>query len=164
MLHIKLKGITKCSNIVANILPADPPPSTLGIRSIGQNLIYAEHGHVAYQIKGNHEMLQHGSKYFARRPSHDPRRWGQKVKIQLFQNMVMLHIRLKGISTCSNMIENILPKIPSTPPDPGDGSIGQIQLFQNMFMLHIKELLALRGYFGPFWDKKNEIRFSPNSS
>ena len=26
MLHIKLKGITKCSSMVANILPADPSP------------------------------------------------------------------------------------------------------------------------------------------
>ena len=28
----------------------------------------------------------------------DPRGGGQKVKIQLFQNMVMLHIKLKGIT------------------------------------------------------------------
>ena len=48
MLHIKLNGITKCNNMVANILPADPP-------------------------------------------FHDP--VGQKDKIQLFQNMVMLHIK-----------------------------------------------------------------------
>ena len=31
-------------------------------------------------------MQQHGSKYWG---------WGQKVNIQLFQNMVMLHIKLK---------------------------------------------------------------------
>ena len=99
MFHIKLKGITKCSNIVANILPADPPPP-LGslMESIGQNSVFSEHGQVAYQIKGNHEMQQHGSKYFARRPppppsAHDPRGW-KKIKIQPFQNMVMLHIKL----------------------------------------------------------------------
>ena len=56
MLHIKLNRITKCSNMVANILP--PPP--LGIGSIGQTSSISEHGHVAYQIKGNHEMQQHG--------------------------------------------------------------------------------------------------------
>ena len=36
----------------------------------------------------------------------DPRGWGQKVKIQLFQNMVMLHIKLKGITntaTCKHI-------------------------------------------------------------
>ena len=56
MLHIKLKGITGTAtcNMVANIMPADPPPPT------------------------------------------DP--GGQKVKIQLFQNMVILHIKLKAIT------------------------------------------------------------------
>ena len=37
---------------------------------------------------------------------------GQKVKIQLFQNMVMLHINLKRIKKCSSMVANILPTIP----------------------------------------------------
>ena len=44
--------------MVANILPADPSLSH-----------FSEHGHVAYQIKdvayqikGNHQMQQHGSK------------------------------------------------------------------------------------------------------
>ena len=32
MLHIKLYGITKCSNMVANNLPADPPPPLLDPR------------------------------------------------------------------------------------------------------------------------------------
>ena len=41
-------------------------------------------------------MQQHGSKCFARRPPSRPMAWGQRVKIQLFQNMVMLHIKLKG--------------------------------------------------------------------
>ena len=48
-------------------------------------------------------MQQHGSKYFARRPPpppHDP--WG-RVKIQLFQNMVMLHIKLNGITNVANI-------------------------------------------------------------
>ena len=38
---------------------------------------------------------------FYQRPGSDPlgglRGWDQKVKIQLFQNMVMLHIKLKGL-------------------------------------------------------------------
>ena len=50
--------------MVANILPAYPLPKG----SIGQNSTFTEHGHVAYQIKWNHEMQQHGSKYFACRP------------------------------------------------------------------------------------------------
>ena len=64
----------------------------------GKIKLFSEHGHVAYQIKGNHRRsnMQHGSKYYARRPP-TPNPGGQKVKIQLFQNMVILHIKLKAI-------------------------------------------------------------------
>ena len=52
------KGNHKCTNMVANILPTEPPytPTTLGMRSIGQNSTFSEYGHVAYQIKLNHEI------------------------------------------------------------------------------------------------------------
>ena len=49
----------------ANILPADPhlrPPLPYRMGSKGQNSTVPEHGHVAYQIKWNHEMQQHGGK------------------------------------------------------------------------------------------------------
>ena len=68
MLHIKLKGIPKCSSMVTNILPADPS-QTLMFGSKGQNSKFPEHDHVAYQIKGNHQLQQHGSKHLAHRPS-----------------------------------------------------------------------------------------------
>ena len=61
---------------------------------------------------------------------------GVKGKIKLFQNMVMLHIKLKGITgtaTC-NMVANIMPADP--PTDPGGQKV-KIQLFQSMVMLHI---------------------------
>ena len=51
MLYIKLKGITKCSNTVANILPETPPPPTLWMGSIGQISTFSKHGHVATQVK-----------------------------------------------------------------------------------------------------------------
>ena len=35
------------------------PPPTLGLGSIDRKSTFSEHGHVAYQIKGNHEMQQH---------------------------------------------------------------------------------------------------------
>ena len=41
-------------------------------------------------------MHQLDSKYLARRPPPPPDPRGQKVKIQLFQNMVMLYNKLKG--------------------------------------------------------------------
>ena len=95
-------------------------------------------------------MQQHGSKCrqrnmsnlsFDRRPVSDP--WvdlggGVKGNIKLFQNMVMLHIKLKGITgaTTCNMVANIMP---ADPPDPGGQKQKvKIQLFQNMVILHIK--------------------------
>ena len=47
------------------------PPPNMGMWSIGQKSTFSEHGYIAYQIKGNHETQQHGSKYFACRP-HPP--------------------------------------------------------------------------------------------
>ena len=49
-------------------------------------------------------MQPHGSKYFPRRPPPPQGPRGQKVKIKLFQNIVMLHI--KGNRECSNMVAN----------------------------------------------------------
>ena len=52
MLHIRSKGITNAA-IVANILPADGRPDP-GDEVNRSNSFFSEHGHVAYQIKGNH--------------------------------------------------------------------------------------------------------------
>ena len=89
-------------------------------------------------------MQQHGSKYFAcRTPCHeDHRGWGQKAKVIFFPNMITLHIKLKGITKCNNMVANILPAEPHTlsplTPQPwGWDQKVKIQLNQNMAMLHI---------------------------
>ena len=42
-----------------------PPPPTQPLGSIGQNSTCSEHGPVAYQIKEESQMQQHGRKYFA---------------------------------------------------------------------------------------------------
>ena len=63
--------------MVANILPADSP-QTLGVGSKGP---FFRTWSCAYQVIGN-GACKHP-------PPIDPR--GQNVKIQLFQNMVMLH-------------------------------------------------------------------------
>ena len=56
--------------MVENILPAYPLPQNPRDGTIGQNSTFSEHGHVAYQIKWNHEMQQHGSNIFVRRSPH----------------------------------------------------------------------------------------------
>ena len=61
---------------------------------------------------------------------------GVEGKIKLFQNMVMLHIKLKGITGAAacNMVAN---NMPADTPHPGVQKV-KIQLFQNMVILHIK--------------------------
>ena len=46
---------------------------------------------------------QHSSKYFTCRPphTHTPQGWDQRVKNQLSKNMVMLHIKLNGITNAA---------------------------------------------------------------
>ena len=65
--------------------------------SIGQNSTISEHGHVAYQIKENHECSYRVANILPADPSPPPPNPGDgvsEVKIHLFQNMVMLHIKL----------------------------------------------------------------------
>ena len=67
-----------------------------------QNLFFSVHGLVAYQIDP--------------RPVPDPlgglKVWDQKVKIHFFQDMVMLHIKLKRNHGYSNMVEIFCPRTP----------------------------------------------------
>ena len=85
---------------------------------------FFNYGHVVYQITCDHQcnnMLANilpGDPFL---PPPQPRGWGQTVKIQLFQNIVMVHIKLNQI--CSNMKANILPTaayppFPFLPTDP----------------------------------------------
>ena len=75
--------------MVAKLLPSGPKiplPLTFGVGSRGQNSTVSEHGYVAYQIKGNLKIV-----LVILTPC--PLGWGQKVKVPLFQNMVMLHMK-----------------------------------------------------------------------
>ena len=104
----QIKKNQECSNMVTNILPADTPDPEDGV-NMSKFIFSSEHGHVAYQFYGNHEMQQHGSRYFSNRPQHPlppththrPWGWGQIKKNQ----------------ECSNMVAHILP---GYTPDPGD--------------------------------------------
>ena len=76
-------------------------------------------------------MQQDGNKYFTHRPP-PPTLGVKKVKIQLFQNMATLHIKLKGITNAT--IWQQIFCLHTSPPPPTLGVI--IRLFQNMVMLH----------------------------
>ena len=84
MLHIKNNHV--CSNILANILPAAPSPDS-GDQKV--KFSFAEHGHVAYQIKENRKCSHIIANIIFAAPLPPTHPGGQKVKIQLFQKMVM---------------------------------------------------------------------------
>ena len=134
----KIQVYHQCSKIVANSLPADPPPPPIQpLGSIGQNSISYNMVMLHIKLEKNHKCsnmlghifqqtpppLQHwGSKcqnlcqevqfiwnisnvILDQRPRSDSlgglRGSGQKLKIQLLQNMVMLQIKLKGIKNAA---------------------------------------------------------------
>ena len=98
-------------------------------------LNFSEHGHVAYQIKGNHEF---GNMVANILPTDPPRPLGSKCSNATFQDMVMLHIKLKEITNAA-LCSNFCPQTPPTTlPIKGAGNKRSDKLFQNLVMLHIK--------------------------
>ena len=97
----QIKGNHECSNMVANILPHDPIPliPDPGYEVKKSNSSFSEHGDVAYQIKWNHGCSNMINILPIDPPPPHP--GGQKVKIQLLQNKVMLQLKLKGITNAS---------------------------------------------------------------
>ena len=151
MLHINFKGnYARSSNMVAYIFTRRRPPPTLRVGPKGQNSTYSEYGPVAYQIKGKDACSNMVETIFCLQSPPPPtlgvgpKGQNSTFSEQLFQNMVMLHIKLKGNYACSNMEANILITHAATwkqiflPADPhwGWGQNVKIQLFQNMVMLH----------------------------
>ena len=69
----QIKRNHTCSNIIGNILPADPhpppPPPTLGSKC--QNTTFSKHKHCILNLSIS-PMQQNGSKYFAGRPPPPP--------------------------------------------------------------------------------------------
>ena len=131
MLHIKLKGITGAAtcNMVANIMPTDPPPNPGGQKV--KNSTFSEHGHIAYNIKSNHKCSNMVANILptAPHPIPDPR---VKRSNLTFAEHDHVAYQIKGNHECSSMVANILPAAPLYPQKV------KIQLFQNMVMLHIK--------------------------
>ena len=81
--------------MVANILPTDTP-STQGVGSKGQTIFFSQSSHVAYQIKADDA----GSNVVANiLPTDTPltKGVGSKGQTLSFTEVVMLHIKLKGI-------------------------------------------------------------------
>ena len=107
------------ANILPHSTPPPPPPPPPG------GVFFSEHGHVAYQIKGNHVCSNMVANILSAYSPLSP--WGE-VQILLFHYMVLLHVKLKNITNATTWKQIVCLKNPSL--DPGD----KIQLFQNMVM------------------------------
>ena len=80
------------------------------------------------------KKLKHLKHVFDQRPESDPlgglRGLGQKVKNHLFQNMVMLHIKLKGIRYAATWKQTFCKQSLPPPPRPwGQGHKVKIYFF-----------------------------------
>ena len=67
--------------MVANVFPppnAPPPLPTLGVVSKGKDSTVSEHGHVAYQLKGNHKCSKMVANIFSTDPNTQPTTSGDK--------------------------------------------------------------------------------------
>ena len=99
--------------MVANILPADAATNDPGVKKLKFNL--SENGHVAYQIKGNCKCSNMVANVVRSTPSQP---LGLKVKIQHFQNMIRLHIKLKGIADATTQGSKYFAQSPNPAPQP----------------------------------------------
>ena len=77
MLHIKLKGIRNAEKLSQTFFLQTAPSLTLGLGSKGQISTFSEHGHVANQMKGNHECSNMVANILPADP-HAPRSIGHK--------------------------------------------------------------------------------------
>ena len=86
MLHVKLKGITNAATWSQIFCCRLPPTLTLGLGSNGQNSSLSEHGHVANQIKANHECIDMVANICQQIPlPHDPRDGVNTSKFNFFR-------------------------------------------------------------------------------
>ena len=100
-----------------------PTPYPLTMESKSQNSTFSEHGHVAYQIKDNHECSNMAANILPADPPTPTLGIGSvDQNITFFQNMVMLHIKLKRITNAATWkqifsLQTPIPQLPS----PGNG-------------------------------------------
>ena len=101
-----------------------------------QNSIFLEHGHVAYQIKGNHVCINMVETSLAGNPSHPLLPWGSKGQNQIFTEYD--HIILNRFSNSETWQQIFCLHTFSLPHSTlGVGLKVKIQL-ENMVMLHMK--------------------------
>ena len=120
----QIKGNHKCSNMVANTLPDDPPPPTLGFKGSKFNLFSTCMLHI--KLKGITHAATRSQISCLQIPS-DP---GGGVKRSKFDFSEQSHVayQIKMNHKCTIMVANSLPADPNLPW--GWGQNFKIQLFR----------------------------------
>ena len=110
----QIKGNHGCSNMVENILARNPlqPPLTLGVKR--SKLFFTEYYHIKLNRFSNSETWQQMFCLHTFFLPHSTLGVGLKVKVQLIENMVMLHMNL--IESRKQQHANILAANPLSPP------------------------------------------------
>ena len=92
---------------------------------------FSEHGHVACQIKGNHEMQQQSCKYFPSKPPTHPTTLGDGVKMSNFNFFRTWSCCISNYREPQKWQHGSKIFCPQTPfpPTKGFGSKGQNQTF-----------------------------------
>ena len=84
----------------------------MGVGSKCQNSTFSEHGHVAYQIKWNHECSNMVENILPTKPFPQPRPWGCGHD-STFSEHGHVAYQINWNHSCSNMVANILPADPT---------------------------------------------------
>ena len=130
--------------MVANILPADPPPytPTLWMGLVGQNSLFQNMVMLHIKFKENQECTNMVANSF-RTTDPLPVLWMGSVGHNSFFFSEHSHVtyQIKKNQECTNMVANILLADPlphPPPPHPRDGVSRSKHFFKNKDMLHIK--------------------------
>ena len=100
----QIKGNHSSSNMVENILAGNPlrPPLTLGVKR--SKIVFTEFYHIKLNRFLNSETWQQIFCLHTFSLPHSTLGVGLKVKIQLIENMVMLHMKLNRITKAATCI------------------------------------------------------------
>ena len=96
------------------------PWVNLGVGSEGQSSTFSEHGHVAYQIKENHECINMVANILPRDTPHAlTMGMGSIGQNSTFSEHGHIAFQIKGNCEFSSMVANILHADPPPPRTPG---------------------------------------------
>ena len=141
-IQTEVQKIRNISNVIfdGRSLSVPPPPPDLGMGSKVQNSTFSEHGHVAYQIKENHECSNMVPNILLEDTL--TLRMGQKGQNLPFSEHGHIEYQFKGNQKMQQQGSKYLPgdAYPLAPTTLGMGSEGQNSIFFRTWSCCISKL------------------------